>query len=57
MTDLQKILKASHPLTLSGVPQGFLPWLLADIARGAKRRAVYIAPDDSAMQAVADAAT
>jgi len=57
MTDLQKILKASHPLTLSGVPQGFLPWLLADIARGAKGRAVYIAPDDSAMQAVADAAT
>ena len=56
MTDLQKILKATHPLTLAGVPQGFLPWLLADLARGAKGRAVYIAPDDSAMQAVADTA-
>src|SRR3546814_14154046 len=57
MTDLQKILKASSPLTLAGVPQGFQPWLLADLARGAKGRAVYIAPDESAMRAVADTAS
>ncbi|MCF8709123.1 transcription-repair coupling factor [Rhizorhapis sp. SPR117] len=56
MTDLQKILKSPHPLTLAGVPQGFQPWLLADLARGARGRAVYIAPDDSAMAAVADTA-
>ncbi|MBK5264181.1 MAG: transcription-repair coupling factor, partial [Alphaproteobacteria bacterium] len=56
MTNLQKILTASTPLTLAGVPQGFQPWLLADLARGAKSRAVYIAPDDSAMAAVADTA-
>src|SRR3546814_16265454 len=57
MTDLQKILKASSPLTLAGVPQGFQPCLLADLARGAKGRAVYIAPDESAMRAVADTAS
>ena len=57
MTDIQRILKAKQPLTLSGVPAGFQPWLLADLARAAPKRAVYIAPDDLAMQAVADAAT
>src|SRR3954452_2148342 len=32
---LQRILKASQPLTLSGVPAGFLPWLAGDLARAA----------------------
>ncbi|MES2174065.1 MAG: transcription-repair coupling factor [Pseudomonadota bacterium] len=59
MTDLQKILKAKAPLTLSGVPAGFQPWLLADIARAAGAaggRAVFIASDEQLMRAVADTA-
>ncbi|MGD9812048.1 MAG: transcription-repair coupling factor, partial [Sphingobium sp.] len=57
MIDFQHILKASDPLTLSGVANGFLPLLLSDLARAASGRAVYIAPDDLAMRGVADAAT
>ena len=56
MTDLQKILKAGRPMTLAGIPAGFLPWLSADLARAAKGRAVVIAPDEAAMRALADAA-
>ncbi|MEJ7927226.1 transcription-repair coupling factor [Sphingobium sp. AN641] len=60
MTDLQTILKASAPLTLSGVPAGFQPWLLADIARAVSgsgmARAVFIAADEQMMRAVADTA-
>ena len=36
MPDLKTILSARTPLTLSGVPTGFLPSLLADLARAAK---------------------
>jgi len=53
MPDLKKILAATTPLTLSGVPAGFEPWLLADLARAAPTRAVFIAPDEAAMRAVA----
>jgi transcription-repair coupling factor (superfamily II helicase) len=59
MTDLQKILRAKAPLTLSGVPAGFQPWLLADIARAAgaaNARAVFIASDEQQMRAIADTA-
>ncbi|SFR80057.1 transcription-repair coupling factor [Sphingomonas jatrophae] len=54
--DLSRILKAGEQLTLAGVPQGFLPWLAADLARAAKGRAVLIASDEQAMRAVAEAA-
>ena len=54
MADLQRILKAGEQLTLAGAPAGFLPWLLADLARGAKGRAVFVAPDEAAMRALAD---
>ncbi|MEG3180775.1 transcription-repair coupling factor [Sphingomonas sp. LT1P40] len=57
MPDLNRILTAPGPLTLSGVPAGFLPWLLADLARASSTGAVYIAPDDAAMRAVASTAT
>ncbi|WP_337846329.1 transcription-repair coupling factor [Sphingomonas sp.] len=57
MPDLNRILSAKTPLTLSGVPTGFLPWLLADLARASTSGAVYIAPDESAMRAVASTAT
>ncbi|QNM83415.1 transcription-repair coupling factor [Sphingomonas sabuli] len=56
---LQTILTAKSPLTLAGVPTGFLPWLAADVARaahgrGKPGRAVLIAADESAMRALAD---
>jgi transcription-repair coupling factor (superfamily II helicase) len=59
--DLQKILKAARPITLAGAPAGFMPWLAADLARAAPRkgnggRAVFVAPDEGAMRALADAA-
>ncbi|MEO6215351.1 MAG: transcription-repair coupling factor [Sphingomonas sp.] len=57
MPDLNKILSAKRPLTLAGVPTGFEPWLLADLARAAKSRAVFIAPDEAAMRAIAATAT
>ncbi len=56
MTDFQTILSAQRPMTLAGVPSGFLPWLAADLARAAKGRAVVIAPDEAAMRALADTA-
>jgi transcription-repair coupling factor (superfamily II helicase) len=56
VTDIQKILSARKPTTLAGAPVGFLPWLAADLARAAKGRAVFIAPDEAAMRHIADAA-
>ncbi|QLC24242.1 transcription-repair coupling factor [Parasphingopyxis algicola] len=59
MTDIQTILDADQPLTLASAPTGFLPSLMADLARAAAFKglpAVYIAPDDAAMRGLADAA-
>jgi transcription-repair coupling factor (superfamily II helicase) len=55
MPDLQTIIRAKHPLTLASVPAGFAPLLLADLSRAAPTRTLFIAPDDSAMRAIADA--
>lgn len=57
--DLQRIVMADRPMTLAGVPSGFLPWLAADLARAVSRRggrAVFVAPDEAAMRAILDAA-
>ena len=56
---LPQILKAEEPLTLAGVPAGFLPLLAADLARashgsGQGGRTVIIAADETAMRALAD---
>ncbi|HEY6048602.1 MAG TPA: transcription-repair coupling factor, partial [Sphingomicrobium sp.] len=55
---LQRVLRAKNPLTLAGVPTGFLPWLAADLARAAhgskQARAVVIAADEAAMRALAE---
>ena len=56
---LNRILKAESPLTLAGVPAGFLPWLVADAARAAHgtgqgSRAVVIAADEAALRALQD---
>ncbi|HEV2567545.1 transcription-repair coupling factor [Sphingomonas sp.] len=56
MPDLKKILSASEPLTLASVPGGFLPWLMADLARASSKRAVFVASDEAAMRALVDAA-
>ena len=59
MADIQRILNAGGPLTLAAVPQGFLPWLMADLARAVSARggrAVYVAPDEAAMRSVGEAA-
>ncbi|MEO8454806.1 MAG: CarD family transcriptional regulator, partial [Sphingomicrobium sp.] len=58
---LQRVLRAQQPLTLAGVPMGFLPWLAADLARAAhgtnnRGRAVVIAADEAALRALADTA-
>src|SRR3954468_19075743 len=56
---LQRVLRADQPLTLAGVPSGFLPWLAADLARvahgsGKSGRAVAIVADEAAMRALAE---
>ena len=54
MADIQKILTAKSPLTLSSVPAGFAPLLLADLTRGAKARTLFIAADEIAMRGLAE---
>jgi transcription-repair coupling factor (superfamily II helicase) len=56
MPELKTILAATQPLTLAGVPTGFLPVLLADLARAAPRGAVFVAPDEAAMRSIASTA-
>jgi transcription-repair coupling factor (superfamily II helicase) len=56
MIDIARILNSDYPLTLSGAPAGFLPWLMTDLARAAVVRAVFIATDEGAMRAMADTA-
>ena len=56
MPDLSRILSAKAPLTLSSLPRGAVPLVLGDLARAAKQRAVFIAPDEAAMRGVAEAA-
>ncbi|MCX7675825.1 MAG: transcription-repair coupling factor, partial [Alteraurantiacibacter sp.] len=61
MPDFARILAARSPLTLASFARGAQPLVLADLARvaaanGRNGRAVFIAPDDAAMRAVAAAA-
>jgi transcription-repair coupling factor (superfamily II helicase) len=56
---LRRVLGAKEPLTLAGVPAGFLPLLAADLARAVdgrskRARAVVIAADEAAIRALAD---
>ena len=57
MPDLNRILSAKTPLTLASVARGAAPLVMADLARAAKGRAIWIAPDEAGMSAVAEAAT
>jgi transcription-repair coupling factor (superfamily II helicase) len=61
MPDLSKLLSATAPLTLASLARGAQPLVLADLARAAHisskaSRAVFIAPDEAAMQGIADSA-
>lgn len=56
MPDIARILSAKSALTLSSVARGAQPLVLADLARAAKGRAVFIAPDEAAMRAISDSA-
>src|SRR4029079_6103980 len=56
---LQRVLRAETPLTLAGVPSGFLPWLAADLARAAHGsgnggRAVAIVAGEAPWRALAE---
>ena len=56
---LQRVIGAKQPLTLAGVPSGFLPWLTADLARAAhgrsgSSRAVAIVADEVEMRSLAE---
>ena len=57
MPDINRIVAAKAPLTLAAVARGAQPLVLADLARAAKTRAVFVAPDESAMRAVSETAT
>ncbi|MCJ2186474.1 transcription-repair coupling factor [Novosphingobium beihaiensis] len=61
MPDIQRILSATTPLTLASVTRGSQPLVMADLARAAAThakgaRAVFIADNEAAMSAVAEAA-
>ena len=56
MPDLNRILSASAPLTLSSIARGAQPLVMADLSRAAGGRAVFVTPDDAAMRAVSEAA-
>ncbi|GGD83534.1 transcription-repair coupling factor [Croceicoccus mobilis] len=61
MTDLPRITAADNPLVLSSLARGALPLVLSDLARSARgtgnaARVVFVAPDEQAMTAIADAA-
>ncbi|WP_114522151.1 transcription-repair coupling factor [Altererythrobacter sp. ZODW24] len=56
MPDISSILGAKSPLTLSSVVRGAQPLVMADLARASSTRAVFIAADDAAMNAMAETA-
>ncbi|UAJ08646.1 transcription-repair coupling factor [Glacieibacterium megasporae] len=57
MLDLKSLISARESLTLAGCVAGYQPWLMADVARAAKGRAVFIAADDSSARGMLDAVT
>ncbi|MCB2079707.1 MAG: transcription-repair coupling factor, partial [Novosphingobium sp.] len=61
MPDLSQLLSAKAPLTLASIARGAQPLVMADLARaaggpGGSGRTVFIAPDEAAMRATAEAA-
>ncbi|MFV0646054.1 MAG: transcription-repair coupling factor [Sphingomonadaceae bacterium] len=56
MIDFSRIIKADTSLKLSSLARGAVPLVMADLARAARGRVIYIAPDDASMQAISDTA-
>jgi transcription-repair coupling factor (superfamily II helicase) len=56
MTDIARIVAATQPLVLASLARGAQPLVLADLARASRGRAVFIAPDEAAMRAIAETA-
>ena len=56
MIEAARLVGARRPATLARLAPGALPWLLADMARAAKGRVVFIAADEAQARGVADAA-
>jgi transcription-repair coupling factor (superfamily II helicase) len=53
MSKIASLLAASQPLLLSSLPEGYVPWLLADVLR-AQNNAVFVARDDAQAALIAD---
>jgi len=51
---LQRVVSAKQPLTLAGVPTGFMPWIAADLARAAHGTGTGGRADEAAMRALAE---
>ena len=56
MSNIDRLLAATKPLTLASLVRGAQPLVLADLARASKGRAVFIASDDATMRSISDAA-
>ncbi len=56
MIDPVRLAGAPRPLTLARCGEGYLPWLMADLARAAKGRAWFIAADEAQARSLAEAA-
>jgi transcription-repair coupling factor (superfamily II helicase) len=57
LIDFRALTTARESLTLAGCVAGYQPWLMADVARAAKGRAVFIAADDASARGMLDAVT
>ena len=56
MSNLDKLLASEKGMTLAGVPVGYRPLFLSDIAVRSGQRTMFVATDDAAMSAIAEAA-
>ncbi len=56
MLDVSRIVEARRALTLARLAPGALPWLLADTARAASGRVVFVAADEAQARGMAEAA-
>ena len=56
MSYIKEIIESESALTLAGIPAGYKPYCLSDIAVETGKRTVFIATDDAALSAVAEAA-
>ena len=57
MIDIARFVAARQPVTLARCSAGYLPWLMADVARAATGRAWLIAADEAQARSIAEAAT